>query len=172
MIDPSLLLSITFSGYNGHEVAFKRPFARPISMSRIRLPAPLFTLSLLFFAVLFTSSPGQEEPAPAQQKPGPEKLRLERLVKELGHKSWKRREAAQKELIKAGNEALPLLKKYSSSTDIELARRARILREKLDPMIFTFQLLEIRLGDQPEILTQYTGKGKNRRAIKLSGKKP
>ena len=141
-------------------------------MSRIRLPAPLFTLSLLFFAVLFTSSPGQEKPAPAQQKPAPEKLHLERLVKELGHKSWKRREAAQKELIKAGNEALPLLKKYSSSTDIELARRSRILREKLDPMIFTFQLLEIRLGDQPEILTQYTGKGKNRRAIKLSGKKP
>ncbi|MCH2579830.1 MAG: hypothetical protein MK133_01370, partial [Planctomycetes bacterium] len=93
-------------------------------------------------------------------------------MKELGHKSGKRREAAQKELIKAGNEALPLLNKYSSSTDIELARRARILREKLDPMIFTFQLLEIRLGDQPEILTQYTGKGKNRRAIKLSGKKP
>ena len=153
-------------------MTFKRPFARPINMSRIRLPVPLFTLSLLFFAVLFTSSPGQEKPAPARQKPAAEKLRLEKLVKELGHKSWKRREAAQKELIKAGNEALPLLKKYSSSTDIELARRSRILREKLDPMIFTFQLLEIRLGDQPEILTQYTGKGKNRRAIKLSGKKP
>ena len=107
------------------KVASKRPFTRPISMSRIRPPAPLFTLSLLFFAVLFTSSPGQEKPAPAQQKPVPEKLPLEKLVKELGHKSWKRREAAQKELIKAGNEALPLLKKYSSSTDIELARRAR-----------------------------------------------
>lgn len=141
-------------------------------MPKNRFQVPLLALALLLAASQATSNAGQENPPAASQKPDLEKIRLEKLVKELGNKSWKRREEAQKKIIKAGNTALPLLKKYSSSPDVELARRARILREKLDPLISTFHLLEIRPGNPSEILAQYTGEGQSRRAFKLLGDKP
>ena len=137
-------------------------------MSKIQLPPLLFTLCLLWADTGSGLDTAQEKPLPGtqDQKPG-----LEKLLKDLGHKDWKRREEAQKQLIKAGKAALPLLKKYASAADVELARRAHLLRERLDPLISTFHLIEIKLGDKPEIIAQYTGAGKSRRAFKLLGKK-
>ena len=136
-------------------------------MSKTRLLPILFGLCLLWTGPGSGLETAQEKPVAGVQKPD-----LEKLVKDLGHKNWKRREEAQKQLIKAGKAALPLLKKYASSTDVELARRAWLLRERLDPLISTFHLIEIRLGDEPEILAQYSGEGKSRAAFKLLGKKP
>ena len=137
---------------------------------------PAGTLSLLFAAALLGL--GSYLPIVAQTQPGGEKsphrqqeAALRKLVEDLGHKSWKRREKAQKEIVEAGQAALPLLKKAALSADLEVARRARSLREKLDPLVSDFHLLEIRLGEKPAILAQMKGKGRNRQPIQLRGEK-
>ena len=139
-------------------------------MSRTGILPLLFAATLpwtgLCAPIAAEFEPGQEKLLPGQQKSA-----LQKLVEELGHKSWKRREKAQKEIIKVGQAALPLLKKAALSTDVEVARRARILREKLDPLVADFHLLEIRLGKKPKILAQLTGKGRSRQAVQLRGKK-
>ena len=56
------------------------------------------------------------------------------------------------------------MKKAALSPDLEVARRARTLREKLDPLVSDFHLLEIRLGEKPEILARIRGKGSEGRA--------
>ncbi|MEE3198838.1 MAG: hypothetical protein VX254_02320, partial [Planctomycetota bacterium] len=113
----------------------------------------------------------QTQPAEGKSAPRQEEAALRKLVEDLGHKSWKRREKAQKEIVEAGPAALPLLKKAALSTDLEVARRARILREKLDPLVSDFHLLEIRLGEKPAILAQMKGKGRSRQPVQLRGEK-
>jgi len=137
---------------------------------------PAGTLPLLFAATLLWL--GSYLPDVAQAQSGEEKsaspqqeASLRKLVDDLGHKSWKRREKAQREIVEAGQAALPLLKKAALSPDLEVARRARILREKLDPLVSDFHLLEIRLGEKPEILAQMTGKGRNHQPLQLRGEK-
>lgn len=139
-------------------------------MPPVRILPLLFAASLMWsglrppIAAEFES--GQEKPPGDQQE-----AVLRKLVEELGHKNWKRREKAQKEIIEAGRAALPLLKKAALSADVEVARRARNLREKLDPLVSDFHLLEIRLGEKPKILAQLTGKGRRRQPVQLRGEK-
>src|SRR2546423_1670887 len=55
--------------------------------------------------------------------------RVARLVKQLGHREFAKREAASKELDAIGEPALPALRKAASGGDPEVRRRAeRILQ--------------------------------------------
>lgn len=130
----------------------------------------LFAASLLWLG-LYLPVPAQDRPGEEKSTPRQQEAALKKLVDDLGHKSWKRREKAQKEIIGAGQAALPLLKKAALSPDLEVARRARSLREKLDPLVSDFHLLEIRLGEKPEILARIRGKGRSRQPVQLQGEK-
>lgn len=74
-------------------------------------------------------------PALAQDKPAPEppppavdedlQEEIDELIEELGHRSFKRREAACARLLEIGEQAIPALRKVMNSDELEIRWRAR-----------------------------------------------
>jgi len=58
-------------------------------------------------------------------KKGPDAERIVQLIRELGDGSFRKREAASKELIAIGEPALPALKTAAFDADAEIRRRAK-----------------------------------------------
>jgi HEAT repeat protein len=81
---------------------------------------PLFLLLFLLIAELF-GAPGEARlPGPAVTK-----AEIRKLIEQLGHKDYKKRESAQKRLIRIGADVLPVLRRAEENEDPEVRQRVK-----------------------------------------------
>ncbi len=101
---------------------------------------------------------------------------LRQLVADLGHEEWARRERAQARLLVAPgtddsaadrNFVLELLATAEESGDPETAHRARLLRERLDPLLGAFDFARIALLPEPEVIEFARGAAAEGRRLRL-----
>ena len=85
-------------------------------------------LAMLVAILSATSSSAQEA---GSTPPSP----LEPLILQLGHKDYRIREAAGKQLEARGEQALPILRKSLSQSDPEIRRRLAVLMQKIERQV-------------------------------------
>jgi HEAT repeat protein len=95
--------------------------------------------------------------APQAAEEAPETARAQRLVDDLGHELWLRRQAAEEEILRQAAPPLDILRKASTSADPELAERARYLLSKLDPLGVSFTVLRIAAGPEASVIEAHHG---------------
>ena len=98
---------------------------------------------------------GETRPAqkPAGKAPaGVSQAEIEALIRQLGSERWKVREAASKKLAAMGPEILPLLQKYRTHPDLEIAARVRALIDQFAWVTRGALVVKILPGSQAERL--------------------
>ena len=90
-------------------------------------------------------------------------------VADLGHVEWERRETAQRRLLADGAAALPGLAEAAQSTDPELSWRARQIRQKLDPLLGSFEIVRVRLEPRVEVVEYARTAGAAGESLRLEG---
>ena len=101
--------------------------------------------------------------------------KLRTLIRELGHEKWTKRQEAQTRLLEKGESILRLLEDAGDSEDPELSRRARALRERLDPVVGVFDIVEMKLasdapGSTPELVTVARGASPSGKPLRMAGR--
>jgi HEAT repeat protein len=124
-------------------------------MSRLRPVLPLVGLSLLISALPVIRGVEAEDPTAADEKllrennvkpDGPgllaflrerslseaERAQMKKLVRQLGHEDFEKREAASRQFVAHGRLSIPYLKAALNDTDPEIARRAQTCLDDIE----------------------------------------
>ncbi|MHC4913926.1 MAG: hypothetical protein ACYTGB_00425 [Planctomycetota bacterium] len=135
-------------------------------------------VALVFAALVLLVPPESSaaEPAPAAAEAAEARLRAKvaKLIRQLGDEDYRLREAAGRELLDVGDDALPALHAACRSPDPEVADRAAVLVEKLEK---DTRRLEARAGwatagwdNTAEISTEHDAEaGRRHLVVKVTG---
>lgn len=84
---------------------------------------------------------------------------IDALVDQLGDPLWRVREDAQEQLLDHGRLVTKRLRDALRSDNLELAYRSASLLDRLDPRLAHFQIIRVRIGDEPEIVSSHYASG-------------
>src|SRR5947209_8493524 len=100
-----------------------------------------FVLACLVGAALASEASAAAPPSPP--------LRLLRLIEQLGHRDYRVRDQAGRQLLREGQAALPLLRRALGHRDAEVRRRALLLLPALqDAVLFAPKHLTLSVRGQ------------------------